>query len=624
MIPPQFLQDLLNRSDIIEVVGRHVELKKAGIHHKGLCPFHHEKTPSFTISATRQTYHCFGCGAHGNAIGFLMQHCGMSFPDAVNDLAQRAGMRVPQDERSPEDLERAAALKKQQNSLSNLLAKAAHHYQQQITKHSQASAYLNQRGLSSDVTQRFGLGYAPDGWRFLSTVIPDYDNPQWVNCGLVISPENEAQPLQGRKRYDRFRNRIMFPIRSVQGDVIGFGGRVIDAGEPKYLNSPETPVFSKGRELYGLFEARSEIRRKGYTLVVEGYMDVVALAQSGYSNAVATLGTACTADHISKLFRFTDNIIFSFDGDAAGMRAAARALEISLPFATDARSVRFLFLPSEHDPDSYVREHGRDAFEACIVESQPLSRQLTTLAQQDCDLTTAEGRARFLVRARPLWEALPEGALKRQLQLDLAKISGLSLSDLAELWRSDTRPPPSPSTAPWPEAENARQGRPASLGGPVSSKRSRLFSRTTPPRPADHALRLLLLNSHWLDKLAADDHDLLAQLPSPHGELAGWLERQIAEHGPMAWAALEPRLKEQFTTELVERLIPLSGLEDDLQFQDLRRSLDTLWIEKLSLQQTELAAAAGHDPSALQRYREISLRLNHLKKTIYPLNTTKL
>ena len=622
MIPPQFLQDLLSRSDIIDVVGRHVQLKKAGIHHKGLCPFHNEKTPSFTVSASRQTYHCFGCGVHGNAIGFLMQHCGMSFQDAVSDLAQQAGMMVPQDELSPKERERALALKKQQSSLNELLHKAAQHYQKQIAKFDQASAYLQQRGLSIDIRDRFRLGYAPEGWRFLSTVIPDYENPQWVDCGLVISPEDEGNSQPTRKRYDRFRNRIMFPIRSVQGDVIGFGGRVLDGSEPKYLNSPETPVFSKGRELYGLFEARSEIRRRGYALVVEGYMDVVALAQSGYRNAVATLGTACTAEHISKLFRFTDHIIFSFDGDAAGMRAAARALEISVPFATDARSLRFLFLPSEHDPDSYVREHGCEAFEACIAESQPLSRQLIRVAQQDCDLSSAEGRARFLVCARPLWESLPDGALKRQLHMDLAKTGGLSSSDLAELWRSK---PPSPSGpgALRPGIENILLGQPQDIKSLGFSKRPP-WSHSSPPSPADHALRILLLHSHWLEQLATDDHDLLAQLPSPHGEIAGWLERHVAEHGAMVWAALEPGFKEAFSTGIIERFMPVSALEDEFQFSDLRRLLDTLWIDKLKLEQTKLAASAGHDPHSLQRYREISLRLNQLKKTAYPLNTTKL
>ena len=622
MIPPQFLQDLLSRTDIVDVVGQHVQLKKAGISHKGLCPFHNEKSPSFTVSATRQTYHCFGCGAHGNAVGFLMQHCGMPFPDAVGDLAQRVGMIVPTDERTEQDRQRAATLKKQQTSLSEFLSKASLQYQRQIAKHPHSAAYLTKRGLSPEIIEQFGLGYAPAGWRFLSTVFPDYEDPKWVECGLVITPDSQedAGNTPQRKRYDRFRDRIMFPIRSVQGEVIGFGGRVIDAGEPKYLNSPETPIFSKGRELYGLHEARSDIRRKGYVLVVEGYMDVVALSQSGCPNAVATLGTACTPEHITKLFRFTDNIVFSFDGDAAGRRAASRALEVCLPFATDARSVRFLFLPSEHDPDSFVREFGTPAFEDCIERAIPLSKQLVEIAQRECDLSASEGRARFLVHAKPLWVALPQGALKRQLLADLARVGGLSTADLTDLWQSGTPTPTSPAQ-PRGTAQIRTPSRDTQLRPRQPTKHA---ARMAPSSPADHALRMLLLHSEWLEKLAPDDHDLIHHLPAPHGELGAWLERQVAEHGPLPWAALEASLREQTPAETLQRLVPVWALEDELEFQDLRRAIDTLWIEKLSLEQTQWAAAAAHDPQALKHYRAVSLRLSDLKKSVHLGNAEKL
>src|SRR5439155_20033865 len=271
--------------------------------------------------------------------------------------------------------------------------------------------YLKRRGLTGEIAARFGLGYAPAGWRTLAGVFPQYDDAVLEESGLVIAQgDDEAE----RKRYDRFRDRIMFPIRSVQGEVIGFGGRVLDSGEPKYLNSPETPVFVKGRELYGLHEARQALRAKGYALVVEGYMDVVALAQLGFENAVATLGTACTEEHVRKLLRFTESVVFSFDGDAAGRRAAGRALEASLPHAGDTRSFRFLFLPPEHDPDSFIRELGAEAFEAAVQAAVPLSRQLLETAREGCDLGTAEGRARMLAQAKPLWSALPDGALRRQ------------------------------------------------------------------------------------------------------------------------------------------------------------------------------------------------------------------
>src|SRR5450755_1000488 len=414
MIPPAFIHDLLARVDIVEVVGRSVELKRAGSTWKGLCPFHGEKSPSFTVTPSRQTYHCFGCGVHGNAVGFLMEQHGMGFVDAVRDLAQQAGLAVPEETSSPAEREQAAAHKQKQATLADVLARAAENYRRQLKASDRAVAYLKGRGLSGEIAARFGLGYAPEGWRGLASVFASYDDPLLEESGLVISHSAEAEPTEGgeaagaRKRYDRFRDRIMFPIRSVQGAVIGFGGRVLDRGEPKYLNSPETPVFTKGRELYGLFEARTAIRQRGYALVVEGYMDVVALAQSGFGNAVATLGTACTAEHVQKLVRFSDAVVFSFDGDTAGRRAATRALEASLPHASDTRSFRFLFLPPEHDPDSSVREHGAQAFEAYVANAVPLSRQMIALAAEGVDFATAEGRARFLAEARPLWSMLPD------------------------------------------------------------------------------------------------------------------------------------------------------------------------------------------------------------------------
>ena len=428
VIPPAFIHDLLSRVDIVEIVGRSVDLKRAGTVSKGLCPFHGEKSPSFTVSPSRQTYHCFGCGVHGNAVGFLMEQHGLGFVEAVKDLAQQAGLTVPEDTSSPAEREQAAQHKQIQATLGDVLARAADNYRRQLKGSERAIAYLKGRGLSGEVAARFGLGYAPEGWRGLASVFPSYDDPLLEESGLVIaqraaddSEQDDAATQE--KRYDRFRDRIMFPIRSVQGPVIGFGGRVLDRGEPKYLNSPETPVFVKGRELYGLFEARTAIRQRGYALVVEGYMDVVALSQSGFDNAVATLGTACTAEHVQKLVRFTDAVVFSFDGDAAGRRAAGRALEASLPHAADTRSFKFLFLPAEHDPDSYVRELGAEAFEQRVEAAVPLSKQIVALAGEGLDFASAEGRARFLVNVQPLWSALPEGMLKRQLLGEIGRAS---------------------------------------------------------------------------------------------------------------------------------------------------------------------------------------------------------
>ncbi|WP_416545448.1 DNA primase [Limnohabitans sp. DCL3] len=427
-IPQSFIQELLSRVDVVDIVGKYVQLKKGGANFMGLCPFHGEKSPSFSVSPTKQFFHCFGCGKNGNAIGFLMEHAGMTFIEAVKDLAQQTGMQVPEEQQSPEDRARAAAAKAKQDSLSDVLEKAGNAYRDELKSTPRAIDYLKGRGLSGQIAKRFGLGYAPEGWRSLASIFPQYDDPLLAESGLVIVNEEDG------KRYDRFRDRIMFPIRNIKGECIGFGGRVIGSGTPKYLNSPETPVFHKGRELYGLYEAREALHSAGYVLVTEGYMDVVALAQLGFANSVATLGTACTPDHVQKLFRFTDSVVFSFDGDNAGRRAARKALDGALPYATDVRSIKFLFLPAEHDPDSYVREFGQVAFAEQIKQAMPLSRFLIEAASADCDLQSAEGRARLSSQARPLWQLLPEGALKQQLLSELAQRIQLETAGLEKLW----------------------------------------------------------------------------------------------------------------------------------------------------------------------------------------------
>lgn len=647
MIPPSFVQDLLSRVDIVEVVGRHVSLRKGGANLMGLCPFHGEKSPSFSVSPAKQFYYCFGCGASGNAIGFLTGHLGMGFVDAVKDLAQQVGMTVPDDARSDDDRERAQAHKAKQISLTELLRRASDHYRVQLKASPRAIDYLKGRGLSGEIAARFGLGYAPDGWRSLAGVFPNYDDPLLEDSGMVIRHEADSGNDADAKRYDRFRDRIMFPIRSVQGEVIGFGGRVLDRGEPKYLNSPETPVFSKGRELYGLYEARTAIRQRGYALVVEGYMDVVALAQSGFANAVATLGTACTPDHVQKLFRFTESVVFSFDGDAAGRRAAGRALEASLPHASDTRSIRFLFLPPEHDPDSFVRERGAEAFDRCVASAVPLSRQLIELARDGGDLGQAEGRARFVARARPLWQALPDGALKRQLLRDIATTGGLETVDLAELWQgqglndraaADDRRgmgPADDASGFGSQAGERTSGRsmPDAQGGPRGKARWRgaprealppATPRRAPSSPADQVLRMLMVHSAWWDELSPDDHNLLHELPEPHGPVFAWLERQMADHGAQPWAQLEQALIDALP-ELpapAARLVPRSALEDELGFADLRRVIDGLWIERLGIEQRELIARAAHDAGALQRWREVSQRREALLKAVQSTPST--
>src|SRR5688500_9831487 len=365
MIPQEFIQSLLGRVDIVDVVDRYVKLKKAGANFSACCPFHTEKTPSFTVSPAKQFYHCFGCGAHGNAIGFLMAYAGMGYVDAVKDLAASVGMQVPESRpRSPEE----AAKKEREPDLYAVMEKAMEFYRGELKKSPRAIDYLKGRGLTGEVAARFRIGYAPDDWQGLKKTFDDYSSSSLVEAGLVIEGEG--------KRYDRFRDRIMFPILSARGAVIGFGGRVLGEGEPKYLNSPETPLFEKGREVYGLAQARDAIRAAGRVLVVEGYMDVVALAQYGVGYAVATLGTATTPVHVTKLLRLTDELVFSFDGDAAGRKAAWRALEVSLPLALDHKPIKFLFLPGGEDPDTYVRKHGKPAFEALVGKATVLSEFL--------------------------------------------------------------------------------------------------------------------------------------------------------------------------------------------------------------------------------------------------------
>jgi DNA primase len=433
MIPKSFVQELLNRVDIADVIESHLPLKRAGANLIACCPFHSEKTPSFTVSPTKQFYHCFGCGAHGTALGFLMEYSGLSFVEAVKDLAQRVGLQVPEVERQPRH--DAARQGETSEDLAELLQRATGFYRAELKKSERAIAYLKGRGLSGEIAARFGLGYAPAGWQPLSAAFPDYAARALVDAGLVIQGEDG-------KRYDRFRDRIMFPIVSQRGQVIGFGGRVLDQSEPKYLNSPETPLFEKGRELYGLFQGRQGIRHAGRVLVVEGYMDVVALAQFGVDYAVATLGTATTPWQVQKLLRRADKVVFCFDGDAAGRRAAWRALENSLEQLQDGKQVRFLFLPPEHDPDSFVRAQGREALERLLAEAVPLSEFLLSQLRTGGDLTSEEGRSAVLQAARPLVTTIAAPILQVGVVERLAEMTGRTRDDAYRLMQM--RPPRNP------------------------------------------------------------------------------------------------------------------------------------------------------------------------------------
>lgn len=403
-----------------------MQLKKGGINLLGLCPFHNEKSPSFTVSPTKQFYHCFGCGAHGSAITFLIEHTGASFPEAVRTLASAVGMSVPEENRSPSQKAASSRRREEISQHTQVLDLAQKHYVAQLRDSPAAIRYLKERGLTGLVAKEFGLGWSGAERQALSKVFPRYDDPILVESGLVIESED------GR-RYDRFRERVMFPIRNVKGEIVGFGGRIIGKGEPKYLNSPETPVFSKGNELYGLYESRGSIRSEGCIIVVEGYMDVVGLAQLGVRNAVATLGTATTPTHIQKLLRASDKIIFSFDGDGAGRRAAWRALQASLPLLRDDISIRFLFLPSEHDPDSYIRQFGEEAFRACLAESDALSTFFLNELAARHSIQELEGRSALVHEAKPLLALIPAIALKVQLQNELARLVQFTPEELNQL-----------------------------------------------------------------------------------------------------------------------------------------------------------------------------------------------
>lgn len=637
-IPQSFIQELLARADVVDIIGRHVQLKKGGANFMGLCPFHGEKSPSFSVSPAKQFYHCFGCGKNGNVISFLMDHTGMGFIEAVQDLAQQYGLKVPEEDVSPQDRARAAQMREQQATLTSVLEKAGQAYIKQLRSSERAIAYFKGRGLSGEVAKTFGLGYAPEGWRTLASVFPDYNDPLLVESGLVITGEAGEENAAGEaKRYDRFRDRVMFPIRNVKGECIGFGGRVLGDDKPKYLNSPETPVFSKGRELYGLFEARTAMRALGYALVTEGYMDVVALAQLGFANTVATLGTACTADHVQKLFRFTDAVVFSFDGDSAGRRAARKALDAALPFASDVRSVKFLFLPAEHDPDSFIREHGQEAFAAYVSKAVPLSKFMLEAAGEGCDLDTAEGRAHMASNARPLWSLLPDGALKRQLLAEIADTVAIDSRELLQIWLPASKPYPSGAPrgsgyATKKPAGNTGPGAhfdefpgnfaelhddgayaaslPAGRGPAGSSRRParRIAGRVLPASREDRVLRLMLTEAQSWDKLSGEEHHLLAELPAPHGPLFVWLESQLHEHGPQPWAALREALRGHAQeTYAVQQLAQIpEGIETD--WDEVRSILSQLG--ELQRQKTLqlLAEQAATDPAALQRYRELLAR----------------
>jgi DNA primase len=425
-IPQHFIDELIARADIVELIGARVPLKKQGKEFKACCPFHGEKTPSFTVVPDKQFYHCFGCGAHGTALGFLMDHDHLSFIEAIEDLAARVGLEVPREEH-------LGARPAPTDGLFDALEKTTELYGRELRSSERAKDYFKARGITGDTAARFALGYAPDAWDTTLKAFgaSESERMKLLQVGLIIERERKPGASAPSGHYDRFRDRVMFPIRDARGRTIGFGGRVLDKGEPKYLNSPETELFHKGRELYGLYEARQASRTLTRILVVEGYMDVVRLHQAGVTYAVATLGTATTPDHLSRIFRVCNELVFCFDGDRAGRAAAWRALENSLSQVREGRQIRFLFLPDGHDPDSLVGEEGRDAFEARLKSAVPLSEYFINHLSSQVDIQTVDGRAQLAELARPLLERIPAGIYHELLADEVAKVVRLDPQRLA-------------------------------------------------------------------------------------------------------------------------------------------------------------------------------------------------
>jgi DNA primase len=448
-IPQHFIDELIARTDIVELIGARVPLKKSGREYKACCPFHAEKTPSFWVSPDKQFYHCFGCGKHGTALGFLMDHDHMAFPEAVEELATRLGLEVPHEGGVDSGPRRA------DEPLYELTARVAHFYSEQLAREPRARDYLAKRGLTAATLERFAIGYAPNSWNELLRRFGagDLERKRLLDAGLVVE-RDRGGARESERYYDRFRDRVMFPIRDARGRVIAFGGRIIDAGEPKYLNSPETVLFHKGRELYGLYETRRTRRTLDRLVVVEGYMDAVSLHQSGIDYAVATLGTATTAEHFRRIFRLVPAVVFAFDGDRAGRAAAWRALQQALPEAREGREIRFLFLPQGEDPDTLIRAAGQAAFEERLAAAVPLSEYLVRELSEQSELGSADGRARFAEQARPLFGRVPEGVYRELLLERLAQVVGLSPARLLALWSA------------------ARTGAPAAPAAPVSARRS--------------------------------------------------------------------------------------------------------------------------------------------------------
>ncbi len=605
MLARDFLQTLLERTDIVRLVGEYIELKKAGHDYVGLCPFHKERSPSFTVTATKQFYHCFGCGEHDTAVGFLMKHVGMSFRDAVADLASRAGMLVPEEERSPEEARERAVQQAQRERLLKCLAAADRLYREALRKSPEAVAYLKGRDVTGKIAARFAMGWAPSSRDFLlkGLTAQGFTAEDLVRTGLCVALDERGQAVEpsafdaGRHRvdHDRLRARIVFPIRNAKGEIVGFGGRAIAAEvKPKYLNSPDTLVFNKGDELYGIYEARQAVARTDCALVVEGYLDVSMLAQNGIENAVAAMGTSCSASQIRKLLRMAKTVIFAFDGDEAGRKAANRALLASLPALSDDRSVRFLFLPSGHDPDSFVREQGPQAFENATLSATPLSALLIEDLSEGLNLDLPEGRAQLQSRTKAILRKMEATAFRAQLAGELARLAQVPLSDILGGVEDE------PVRGDFP-----RRGGPS---GPRLHQGARVEIQQV-----DHAKTalaiLLSYPEHWHSVLEAQ-RELLCAEDSSVCDLARWLERTLDEDPDIPASTLWEMLRGEGLLEKAQE----SGTTDlldsspEVVLADLLGALRHVELQWIHKRQAQISHSGLLDEAAIQELRGLTRR----------------
>ena len=580
-IPQSFIDELIARADIVEIIGLRVPLKKAGREYKACCPFHTEKTPSFWVSPDKQFYHCFGCAAHGTALGFLMAYDRLTFPEAIEELAERLGLEVPHEAAAA-----GSAPRRADDDLYALMGRVVGYYSEALTRDARARQYLSARALEAPTIAQFAIGYARDSWNDVLRRFGGSDGArqQLSDLGLIIERDG-AQIRDGERHYDRFRDRIMFPLRDARGRAIAFGGRIIDQGEPKYLNSPETTLFHKGRELYGLYEARQSRVALKRLLVVEGYMDVVRLHQAGIPYAVATLGTATTAEHLKRIFRLVSEVVFAFDGDRAGRAAAWRALQNTLPEAREGREIRFLFLPEGHDPDTLVGAEGREGFEKRLASALPLSEYLVREVSTDIDLSHADGRARFAEAARPLVAKLAHG-LYRELVLErIAATIKLSSERLQELWgqAGRAREPAAPPRAA------ARAGISAGRGSLVRQAVVQLLQF-----PAT-AARVTAQERADLDRLHEPGIELLRELIDDLKRTPAQVSAQVIER----WAdkpereSLEKLLKKEDVitnvaaagAELRAALVKLAELADSQRLQELELKSRGATLDELELKE---------------------------------------